>query len=155
MIMAALCCTRPTRMRLVAVTIAVLVSACSQTTAPDVNTAQHSETDPQYGELSVVPADYVGNWVRVREICEADSEEVPRTNLPPIRLMLTRQHRFTLVEDGRTMRGRFIVERFVQGTRLRLLDSLRNFDAVDGRLENWGEGDAVYICGQIYERSAG
>ena len=103
--------------------------------------------------LAAVPTEFLGTWHRVHEECEADSDEKPRAALPPMSIRFTPNHEYVLREGTRKTRGRFVMKRYRSGMELQLADSLLEFDLRNGRLENWSEGEAVYLCGQIFERS--
>ena len=107
---------------------------------------------PRYGEIERVPAEFIGRWSFTREVCEPDSGMVPRKKLPQVFLSIRADRTYDLTVEDFFLPGTFKVHSYVDGTRLKLDGSLLNFDAVDGTLENWSEGDAVYLCGRVFTR---
>lgn len=137
-----------------------LVACASERSASSEKEAEQSTPDEEaaqgssrYGQLQEVPAEFLGRWQLAHQVCEPDSEEVPDTDLPDVVLSFLPDHSYEMVVEGWLGRGTFKVEAFVDDTRLTLEDTSLNFDAVDGKLENWSEGDAVYPCGNVFERA--
>ena len=128
------------------------LSAC----APEQSKSSGNEAghgDPKYGPLDEVPAEYLGNWELTHETCEPNSDEVPDTDLPRVQLFLQPDHTYEMSMEGwRISVGTFTVKSYADGTELTLNDTHLDFTLADGRLENWSEGEAVYLCGKIFER---
>ncbi len=79
--------------------------------------------------------------------------ETPGTKQVDALVRFERDSRYELtVEAG--SRGSYRVEQMPDSLlSIRLGDVPYEFDLVDGRLENWSEGDAVFLCGRIFERT--
>lgn len=114
--------------------------------------ATQSPAKEPFGNLAIVPDEIVGAWEMVGERCEEGETPNPRQVNALIRF--DRDFRYELTVEGWTSRGGYRVER-MRGSPLsiQLADVLYEFDLVDGRLENWSEGDAVFLCGRIFERA--
>lgn len=64
--------------------------------------------------------------------------------------------RYRKVQQGEDLRGSFTLydtSQNVVGVQLDDAGMLMRYLVVDGRLENWGEGDAVYLCALVFERT--
>ena len=111
-----------------------------------------SVRSPSFGILAVVPEEILGTWKMVGEKCEEG--ETPGTKQVDALIRFERDSRYELTVEGWTSRGSYRVERMLDSPlRIQLHDVLYEFDLVDGRLENWSEGDAVFLCGRIFERA--
>lgn len=115
--------------------------------------ASANPAEPTLGELSAVPDEILGSWQMVGERCEEG--ETPGTRQLSVVLRLDSHFRYELSVAGWRSVGGYRVDRFRDSPlRIQLRDTLYEFDFVGGRLENWSEGDAVYLCGRIFERIA-
>jgi len=104
------------------------------------------------GDLAVVPEDILGTWKMVGEKCEEG--ETPGTKQVDALIRFEPDFRYELTVEGWTSRGRYRVEQMRDlPLTIQLADVLYEFDLVDGRLENWSEGEAVFLCGRIFERA--
>ena len=101
---------------------------------------------------SAVPPDLVGRWRLSREVCEAGSDGKPASRLPDTMLTLHDDFTYDMTIAGWPSRGTFRIEATSDGPRVQMTDTLLNFDLVDGTLQNWGEGEAVYVCGNVFTR---
>lgn len=113
-----------------------------------------AETAPEqsFGELAAVPRELLGTWKMTGEKCEEG--ETPGTKQVDALIRFEPDFRYELTVEGWRSLGGYRVERMRDAPlTIRLDDTLYEFDFVDGRLENWSEGDAVYLCGRIFERS--
>ena len=105
-----------------------------------------------YGDLAVLPDEILGAWKMVGEKCEEG--ETPGTKQVDALIRFERDFRYELTVEGWISRGRYRVEQMRNAPlRIQLAETLYEFDLVDGRLENWGEGEAVFLCGRIFERA--
>ena len=96
-----------------------------------------------------------GTWVASREICDSDSEVERTPDIPTTSLILTREGQYRKIEEGKEVRGSYtLVE---SGNRKTVqLDgnaNLSRYEVVEGHLENWGEGEAVYPCALVFQRA--
>lgn len=104
------------------------------------------------GQLAVVPDELLGTWKMVGEKCEEG--ETPSTRQVDALIRFERDFSYELTVEGWTSRGKYRVDRMRDSPlRIQLADTLYEFDLVDGRLENWSEGEAVFLCGRIFERT--
>jgi hypothetical protein len=107
---------------------------------------------PSYGDFAVVPAEILGAWEMVGEKC--DESETRGTKQVDALTRFERDLRYEHTVEGWILRGRYRVEQMRNGPlRNPLAETLYAFDLVDGHLENWGEGEAVFLCGRIFERA--
>ena len=105
----------------------------------------------QFGPLTTAPDQILGYWKMVGERCEEG--ETPSTKQVSAFLRLDPHFRYELTVEGWSWAGTYSVDRSSNSQlRVQLADTLYNFDLVDNRLENWGEGDAPFLCGRIFER---
>lgn len=105
-----------------------------------------------FGELATVPDELLGAWKMVGEKCEEG--ETPSTRQVDALIRFERDFSYELTVEGWTSRGKYRVDRMRDSPlRIQLADTLYEFDLVDGRLENWSEGEAVFLCGRIFERT--
>ena len=104
------------------------------------------------GDLAVVLGEVLGTWKMVGEKCEEG--ETPGTKQVDALIRFEPDFRYEFKVEGWTSRGRYRVEQ-MRGSPLsiQLADVLYEFDLVGGRLENWSEGEAVFLCGRIFERT--
>lgn len=105
------------------------------------------------GHLAAAPEEILGTWKMVGETCEEG--ETPGTKQVDASIRFDPDCRYELTVEGWTSRGGYRVEQ-MRGSPLmiQLADALYEFDLVDGRLENWSEGEAVFLCGRIFERTS-
>lgn len=114
--------------------------------------AARSVCAPSFEEGAVVPDEILGTWKMVGERCEEG--ETPGTKHVDALIRFERDSRYELTVEGWISRGSYRVERMPDSPlSIRLGDVPYEFDLVDGRLENWSEGDAVFLCGRIFERT--
>jgi len=114
--------------------------------------APGAAAEPDYGELATVPATMLGSWKMVGERCEEG--ETPSAKRVDALIRFEPDFTYELTVEGWTSRGRYRVDRFRDAPlRIQLAGTLYEFDLVGDRLENWSEGDAVYLCGRIFERA--
>ncbi|MBJ7441445.1 MAG: hypothetical protein JHD35_20835 [Sphingopyxis sp.] len=105
----------------------------------------------QFGSLTKVPDQILGRWKMIGERCEEG--ETPSTKQVSAFLRLDPHFRYELTVEGWSWAGTYRVDRSSNSQlRIQLDATLYNFDLVDNRLENWGEGDATFLCGRIFER---
>ena len=115
--------------------------------------AAETAAKPASGDLTTAPAEILGAWKMVGEKCEEG--ETPDTRQINALIRFDRDFGYELTVEGWTSRGNYRVEQLRDSPlTIRLNDSLYEFDLVDGRLENWSEGDAVFLCGRIFERAS-
>ena len=89
----------------------------------------------------------------MRQECDDDIEDaVPDQNLSDVTMWLDETGTYTMNIAGWQSVGQFSVSESPTGTRVTHEDTQLNFDTVDGTLQNWSEGDAVYLCGNVFER---
>lgn len=113
-----------------------------------------ADKDPAitFGESANVPQGVLGSWKLVREECEEEGE--PKAKIPEAIILFREDLRYEFFIEGWTFMGHYKVEKLRDPPlRIQLKDSMQNFDFKNGRLENWSEGDAVYLCGNIFERT--
>lgn len=116
-------------------------SAATQTPAPEPR-----------GDLATVPDEILGTWDMVGQKCEEGETPSPRQVYAQIRF--DRDFRYELTVEGWTSRGGYRVEQVGDSPlQVQLADVLYEFDLVDGRLENWSEGEAVFLCARVFERA--
>jgi len=109
-------------------------------------------TEPAYGQLTAVPDTMLGSWKMTGERCEEG--ETQTTKAVDALIRFEPDFTYELTVEGWTSRGRYRVDRFrAAPLRIQLADTLYEFDLVGDRLENWSEGEAVYLCGRIFERA--
>lgn len=114
--------------------------------------AAESAPASSFGDLAVVPDEILGTWKMVGEKCEEG--ETPSAKPIDALIRFERDFGYELTVEGWISRGRYRVEQMRDvPLRVQLADPLYEFDLVDGRLENWSEGDAVFLCGRIFERA--
>lgn len=108
-------------------------------------------------EVAQIPAELLGQWYLVRQECEegADPEEwQPRTDFAEAIITFDQYGRYSMSVDGWFFTGDFTVGGAPDQPRVTLDQSLQNFDLVEGTLQNWSEGEAVYVCGNVFERTS-
>lgn len=114
--------------------------------------AARSVRAPSFGEGVVVPDEILGTWKMVGEKCEEG--ETPGTKQVDALIRFERDSSYELTVEGWISRGSYRVEQMPDSPLgIRLGGVPYEFDLVDGRLENWSEGDAVFLCGRIFERT--
>lgn len=129
-----------------ALAAALLLAGCD-TAAREIP----SQPEQRYGAVSAVPREILGRWEYVGEECEEG--ETPSREKRELVIRFHPDFRYEMHVEGWTFFGKFAVEKFRDETvRVRFEETLYNFNLVKGRLENWSEGDAVYLCGRIFEK---
>lgn len=137
------------------------IEAESSTSNEPIIEASHESTVVRGGQVegaSLSPAiagQLVGTWHATSEICEPDSDEKPSKKVAPALLTLKADGHYRKVQQGEDLRGSFTVydaSQNVIGVQLDDAGMLMRYLVKDGRLENWGEGDAVYLCALVFER---
>lgn len=105
-------------------------------------------------EASPIPAEIVGQWALTRQECypDVDPEVVPETDLGEVTLYLDPSGEYEMNIDGWLSRGTFAVTPVLDRQRVTMDDTHLNFDLIEGTLQNWSEGDATYVCGNVFER---
>lgn len=104
------------------------------------------------GELATAPDAILGTWKMVGE--KYEEGETPDTKQVDASIRFEPDFGYELVVEGWISRGRYRVEQMRDAPlSIQLRETLYEFDLVDGRLENWSEGEAVFLCGRIFERS--
>jgi hypothetical protein len=103
---------------------------------------------------SLIPTQLVGEWRAVSEKCDPDSEEKPSKDIALSTLRLTADGHYRKQDWNGDASGSFTVST-IAGQPSAILDdagNLMHYMLVDGHLENWGEGEAVYPCAQVFAR---
>ncbi len=114
--------------------------------------APSAATEPAYGQLTAVPDTMLGSWKMTGERCEEG--ETPSAKAVDAQIRFESDFTYELIVEGWASRGRYRVDRFrAAPLRIQLADTLYEFDLIGDRLENWSEGEAVYLCGRIFERA--
>ncbi len=114
--------------------------------------AARSVPAPSFGDSAVAPDEILGTWKMIGEKCEEG--ETPGTKQVDALIRFEPDFRYELTVEGWRSLGSYRIERMRDSPlAIRLDDTLYEFDLVDGRLENWSEGDAVFLCGRIFERT--
>jgi ABC-type glycerol-3-phosphate transport system substrate-binding protein len=109
-------------------------------------------TESAYGQLTAVPDTMLGSWKMTGERCEEG--ETPTTKAVDAQIRFEPDFTYELTVEGWASRGRYRIDRFRDAPlRIQLAETLYEFDLVGDRLENWSEGEAVYLCGRIFERA--
>jgi hypothetical protein len=104
------------------------------------------------GDLKVVPKELLGTWKMTGEKCEEG--ETPSTKQVDAIIRFEPDFRYELTVEGWISRGGYRVEQMRDSPlMIQLHDVLYEFDLVDGHLENWSEGEAVFLCGRIFEQT--
>lgn len=131
----------------------VIIAGMLALTAFGVPSAAADPSPAQsFGDLAVAPDAILGTWKMVGEKCEEG--ETPGTKQVDASIRFEPDFGYELTVEGWTSRGRYRVERMRDAPlMIQLADVLYEFDLVDGRLENWSEGEAVFLCGRIFERA--
>ena len=94
----------------------------------------------------------VGLWKFAREVCDPEMEMEPRQHIPNALLHLKENGQYQLSVEGFLLFDSYTVSDHSSGLSVDLNNSPHGFRFVDGHLENWNEGDAVYGCGRVFER---
>ena len=132
----------------IAVVLGLVLAGCGKSDS----TPNQPETQ-QYGEVDTVPQAFVGEWRYVGEQCEKDSEETPSKAKRNVTVSFRPDFRYEMYVEGWRSVGSFRIDRFKNSPdRIQLLETLYEFELANDRLENWSEGEAVYLCGNIFER---
>lgn len=104
-----------------------------------------------FGKQLKVPQQILGVWKLVDQSCEEEGQ--PDRTAQDVTVRFDDDFRYEMMIDGWGSKGDFTVERDVDGRyRIRLTDMMYNFDLWKGRLINGSEGDAAYLCSNIFER---
>ena len=97
------------------------------------------------------PKQILGAWKFVREKCEDDVKPSDKSRDVTIRFQPDLSYEISI--EGWIFSGTYrVIEMRNSPLRVQIIPSLYNFDLIDGRLENWSEGEAVLLCGRIFER---
>jgi hypothetical protein len=116
-------------------------------TAP-VASADPSPVDTSPGEP--VPEKLLGTWAYSHQECEQDSDATPDPRKILASISFEADRTYQLNVEGFEFEGRY---RYSGGNYPRLtLDNLLNFAVEGDTLQNWSEGDAVYLCGRVFVR---
>lgn len=103
------------------------------------------------GEQRTAPKEILGGWRFVREKCE--DGVTPGKKNRDVTIRFEPDYSYEISVEGWVFSGSYQVEQRHDSTlRVRIAPSLYDFDLIDGRLENWSEGEAVFLCGRIFER---
>jgi hypothetical protein len=122
----------------------VSTSGCDQRAVPE---------QPQAASKQVVPREFVGNWKLVRQECEPDYPDGPDKTLPNVSISFKPDFKYEMFVEGWRSVGGFKINAYRgEPLELQVDETMYEFDLVNGRLENWAEGEAVYQCGNIFER---
>ena len=125
-----------------------LLIACS----PAADESEVTETPVE--ETAPIPAEVLGQWYLARQECypDVDPEVVPETNLDEVILHLDPSGEYEMSINGWPSRGSFSVSPVMDRLRVTMDDTHLNFDLIEGTLQNWSEGEATYVCGNVFER---
>jgi hypothetical protein len=128
--------------------MALTLGACGEKASKPV-----PSPSSQHGKLPAVPKEFIGRWKLVGQECEADAEDLPREKHPDVIVRFGQDFRYELSVEGWRSVGRFRIDQMRDSPpTAQLEETMYEFDFVDGRLENWSEGEAVYQCGNIFRR---
>ena len=107
-----------------------------------------SKSDP-------VPASLLGTWVYSHDECDEelladiDDGEVEKRDIRA-QISFAEDRTYGMDVEGFPFSGSY---RYEGGEHPRLtLDNWLNFNVVGDTLQNWSEGDAVYLCGRVFVR---
>lgn len=127
--------------------ICFLLAGCSNAVPKE-----QASTDIRPAKGQPVPKEILGRWEYVGEECEEG--ETPSKERREFIIRFHPNFRYEMYVEGWTFFGKYVVERFQDETvRVQFEETLYNFNLVKGRLENWSEGDAVYLCGRMFEKT--
>lgn len=114
-----------------------------------------SDSDP-------VPPELLGTWIYEGDECEPDVEDHPDPVAIDARITFNADRTYRSEVGGevsvKDWRGEGMLPasgtyRFEDGDYPRItLDTRLNFNLEGDTLQNWSEGDAVYLCGAIFVR---
>lgn len=134
------------------VVVATLLASCGSSDSAPTNSADSIVAeDAAVAAGATVPSVLLGSWRQVSEECEEG--EQPASDFPETFIRFHPDFRYELTVAGWAIPGQYeIVPLQDKGIHIRLSGSMHNFRLDNGRLENWSEGDAVYLCGRIFAR---
>lgn len=107
-----------------------------------------AESDP-------VPEKLLGRWVYSHIECDedllADIGKEPENREIRASISFGADRTYIMDVEGFSFSGSY---RYEGGDHPRItLDNWHNFNVVEDTLQNWSEGDAVYLCGRVFERA--
>ncbi len=131
--------------------VALLCSASAATAEPDSAPASRASAREAYGPLSRVPPSVLGRWKLTGQECEEEGD--PLRQIGNVFVTFNDDFSYEMNVEGWRFVGKYRVDRFIENKlRIQFEDTAYNFEVEDGRLANWSEGDAVYLCGNIFTR---
>lgn len=159
-----------------AIALALLLLACAEvveepgestgTTPAGTSVAEDgSSTDVESylrdtSESEPVPEELVGTWVYSHEECEPEGE--PSGQELDLRITFAANRTYSTALDGKDAVATALGDTqlpgkgtytFEDGDYPRItLDNWLNFNVEGETLQNWSEGDAVYLCGAVFVR---
>ena len=119
----------------------------------DVASQSAPKPDASYGPLATVPPAFLGTWILDHQSCEADSEQTPDPHPPHVQVDLRPDHTYFMTIEGWPAAGTYTVEHLRSGDRAVFDITRQHFELNKHWLENWSEGDAPYLCGNIFRRA--
>lgn len=97
-----------------------------------------------------VPKRLLGTWVYSHEECEPGSQMAPDKRDARASINFYADRNYGMKVEGFDVEGTY---RYQGGDYPRItLDNLLNFNVEGETLQNWSEGDAVYLCGRVFVR---
>lgn len=129
----------------------ITVSGLSLAACGDSTPKEQASGDIRPTKQREAPKQILGSWKLVRQECEEG--ETFSDKRPVVFVRFNSDFSYDISVEGWNFPGRYeIVQMGNSPLRIRLTESMHNFDLVGERLENWSEGDATYLCGNIFDR---
>lgn len=120
-------------------------------TSADAGPKEKASASIKSAQQRSAPKQILGGWKFVREKCEDDT--TPNGKSRDVTIRFQPDFSYEISIEGWIFSGTYrVIEMRNSPLRVQIIPSLYNFDLIDGRLENWSEGEAVLLCGRIFER---
>ena len=142
--------------RLSALLAALALSACNgeARSEQDMTGLQDpaAGADEAVTEAPSLDERFFGRWVLTGQECDEDGGMMPTDELETVSVTFSADGSYEMTIAGWISVGEFATGGALGSDRLQMRDTRLNFDLQDGKLYNGSEGEAVYLCTNVFER---